>query len=181
VVKRDEFTFSQYFGQFDAQPTSKMIMARSTIPHPRVRLCNFHECASRYSFDRRTAFPCGILHDRSARYDLLTGVFMLTPLAYIAGRPSVTVSAMMRNWCLVFIGNFAGALTIALMMSVIFTFGFTLPPDKIGQVIGHVGESRTISYAELGVAGLLTLFIRAILCNWMVSTAVAGAMMSYLI
>jgi formate transporter len=123
-------------------------------------------------------FPVGFCMIYLLGYDLLTGVFMLTPLAYFAGRPSVTVKAMVRNWFLVFIGNVAGAVTISFMMSIIFTFGFTLPPDKIGQIIAHIGESRTIGYAEHGVAGMLTLFTRAILCNWMVSTAVAGAMMS---
>src|SRR6187455_2371349 len=54
-------------------------------------------------------------------YDLLTGVFVLAPLALIDKRPGVTVGGVLRNWGLVFLGNFAGALTVALMMSFVFT------------------------------------------------------------
>lgn len=42
----------------------------------------------------------------------------------------------------------------------------------------HIGESRTLGYAEYGASGMLTLFVRGMLCNWMVSTGVAGAMMA---
>ena len=29
------------------------------------------------------------------------------------------------------------------MMAIVTTFGFSTPPDKVGQVIGIIGESRT--------------------------------------
>ena len=77
-----------------------------------------------------------------------------------------------------FLGNFAGAFTVAVMMSIILTNGFQTPPDKVGQIIGQVGEQRTIGYAEFGGAGMLTLFLRAVMCNWMVSTGVVSAMIS---
>jgi formate transporter len=41
-----------------------------------------------------------------------------------------------------------------------------------------IGESRTLGYEQYGLAGMLTLFVRALLCNWMVSTGVVGAMIS---
>jgi len=88
------------------------------------------------------------------------------------------MSGVLRNWGLVFVGNFAGALTVALMMSIIFTYGFTVEPSLVGQKIGTIGEGRTVGYAEHGAAGMLTLFIRGVLCNWMVSTGVVGAMVS---
>ncbi len=111
-------------------------------------------------------------------FDLLTGVFTLVPVAWLDGRPGVTFGGMLRNWTLVFFGNFAGALTVALMMAIMFTFAFTVPPDAVGQKIGHIGEGRTVGYAAHGAAGMLTLFIRGVLCNWMVSTGVVAAMMS---
>ena len=55
-------------------------------------------------------------------FDLLTGVFVLTPLALIDKRPGVTVGGVLRNWGLVFIGNFAGAFTVAVMMAFVFTY-----------------------------------------------------------
>ena len=123
-------------------------------------------------------FPVGFCMLYLLGFDLLTGVFVLCPLALIDKRPGVTLSGVLRNWGLVFIGNFAGAFLVALMMAVIFTFGFSTPPDKVGTVIAGIGEARTLGYAKYGAAGMLTLFIRGMLCNWMVSTGVVGAMIS---
>jgi formate/nitrite transporter len=123
-------------------------------------------------------FPVGFCMLYLFGFDLLTGVFVLSPLALIDRRPGVTLGGVLRNWGLVFVGNFAGAFTVAVMMSIVFTFGFSSPPDKVGQVIGTIGESRTVGYAAHGAAGMLTLFIRGMLCNWMVSAGVVGAMIS---
>src|SRR6187397_1864484 len=111
-------------------------------------------------------------------FDLVTGAFVLTPLALLDKRPGVTFGGVMRNWGLVFVGNFVGSFTVAVLMSTIFTFAFTTDPNPIGQFIAHVGETRTIGYKEHGLGGMLTLFVRAMLCNWMVSTGVVGAMIS---
>ncbi|HEX8604904.1 MAG TPA: formate/nitrite transporter family protein, partial [Pseudoduganella sp.] len=83
-----------------------------------------------------------------------------------------------RNWGLVFTGNFGGAFTVAVMMAIVTTFGFSTPPNAVGHAIGVIGESRTLGYANYGAAGMLTLFVRGMLCNWMVSTGVVGAMIS---
>lgn len=123
-------------------------------------------------------FPVGFCMLYLLGFDLLTGVFVLSPLALIDKRPGVTIGGVLRNWGLVFVGNFLGALTVALMMAVVFTYGFSAPPDKVGMTIAGVGESRTLGYAQYGAAGMLTIFIRGVLCNWMVSTGVVGAMIS---
>ena len=123
-------------------------------------------------------FPVGFCMLYLMGFDLLTGVFMLTPLALIDKRPGVTTAGILRNWGLVFVGNFAGAFTVAVMMAIIFTFGFTQGPDAVGQKIGVIGEGRTVGYASHGAAGMLTLFIRGVLCNWMVAMGVVGAMIS---
>lgn len=123
-------------------------------------------------------FPVGFCLLYLLGFDLLTGVFTLVPLAWIDGRPGVTLGGVLRNWTLVFFGNFAGALTVALMMAIVFTFGFSQAPDAVGQKIGTIGEARTVGYAAHGAAGMLTLFIRGVLCNWMVSTGVVAAIMS---
>ncbi|QNE04073.1 formate/nitrite transporter family protein [Croceicoccus marinus] len=123
-------------------------------------------------------FPVGFCMLYLMGFDLLTGVFTLVPLALFDKRPGVTIGGMLRNWGLVFCGNFAGAMTVALFMAIIFTTGFSQAPNEIGQKIGVIGESRTLGYAAAGGAGMLTLFIRAVMCNWMVSTGVVAAMMS---
>lgn len=123
-------------------------------------------------------FPVGFCILYLLGFDLLTGVFVLTPLALIDKRPGVTIGGVLRNWGLVFTGNFGGAFTVAVLMAIIFTFGFSTAPNAVGKAIGTIGESRTVGYANYGAAGMLTLFIRGMLCNWMVSTGVVGAMIS---
>ncbi|RDH74207.1 formate/nitrite transporter family protein [Mycolicibacterium moriokaense] len=123
-------------------------------------------------------FPVGFCLLYLMGFDLLTGVFTLVPLALIDKRRDVTVRSMLRNWGLVFLGNFAGALTVALMVAVIVTYGFTVDPNEVGQKLGEIGAARTVGYAAHGAGGMLTLFIRGMLCNWMVSTGVVAAMMS---
>lgn len=123
-------------------------------------------------------FPVGFCTLYLLGFDLLTGVFTLCPLALLDHRPGVTVRGLLRNWGLVFVGNFAGAMTVAVFMAIIFTTGFSHEPDAVGQKIGQIGEARTLGYAAAGWAGMLTLFTRAVMCNWMVSTGVVAAMMS---
>jgi len=64
------------------------------------------------------------------------------------------------------------------MMSFILTYGFNTEPGTVGEKLAAIGESRTLGYAEFGLAGWITIFIRGMLCNWMVSMGVVGAMIS---
>jgi formate/nitrite transporter len=123
-------------------------------------------------------FPVGFSMLYLFGFDLLTGVFVLAPLALIDRRPGVTIEGVLRNWGLVFVGNFLGAFTVAVMMAIVVTFGFSTPPDKVGVALANIGVSRTVGYADHGAAGMLTLFVRGVLCNWMVSAGVVGAMIS---
>jgi formate transporter len=123
-------------------------------------------------------FPVGFCMLYLLGFDLLTGVFVLTPLAWLDKRPGVNTGGILRNWGLVFTGNFLGALTVAVMMSIVFTYGFSVEPDAVGKKLAGIGEARTLGYAKYGVAGWFTIFVRGMLCNWMVSTGVVGAMIS---
>lgn len=123
-------------------------------------------------------FPVGFCMLYLMGFDLLTGVFMLAPLALLDKRPGVTLPGVLRNWGLVFVGNFSGALMVAVMFAIIFTYGFNTEPNEVGQKIASIGEARTLGYKAHGFGGMLTLFIRGVLCNWMVSMGVVGAMIS---
>jgi formate/nitrite transporter len=123
-------------------------------------------------------FPVGFCMLYLLGFDLLTGVFVLSPLALIDRRPGVTLGGVLRNWGLVFVGNFAGALTVAVLMAFVFTYGFTAEPGPVGQKIAGIGVARTLGYAKYGIPGWLTIFVRGMLCNWMVSTGVVAAMIS---
>lgn len=123
-------------------------------------------------------FPVGFIVLYLMGYDLITGVFTLVPLALIARRPGVTVSSMLRVWGLVFLGNFLGAIAVAVLMAIVVTYGFSTPPNEVGMALREIGHGRTVGYADHGAAGMLTLFLRGVLCNWMVSTGVVGAFMA---
>ena len=123
-------------------------------------------------------FPVGFVMLYLLGFDLLTGVFVLAPLAVFDKRPGCTWGGVLRNWGLVFTGNFAGALTTAVMMAIYFTYGFSIEPSEVGKTLAGIGVGRTLGYAEYGFAGWMTIFVRGMLCNWMVSAGVVGAMIS---
>src|SRR5437763_313986 len=70
-------------------------------------------------------FPVGFAMLYLLGFDLLTGVFVLSPLALIDKRPGVTLGGVLRNWGLVFVGNFAGAFTVGVIMAFVTNFVFT--------------------------------------------------------
>lgn len=123
-------------------------------------------------------FPVGFVMLYLMGFDLLTGVFVLVPLALLDKRAGVTVNQVLRVWGLVFIGNFLGAIVVALMISFILTYGYSIDPGIVGNKIASIGEARTLGYKEYGLSGWLTIFVRGMLCNWMVSMGVVGAMIS---
>lgn len=123
-------------------------------------------------------FPVGFVLLYLMGFDLLTGVFTLVPLALLDKRRGVTLKSMLRNWGLVFLGNLGGGVTVALLISIYLTMGFSTPPGEVGDALMEIGHQRTLGYADYGAAGLLTLFVLAVMCNWMVSTGVVAAMMS---
>jgi formate transporter len=123
-------------------------------------------------------FPVGFIMLYLMKFDLLTGVFTLVPLAVIDKRAGCTVNQMLRNWGLVFVGNFAGALTVAFFASFILTYGYNTDGGALAEKVGHIGEARTLGYQAHGIDGWFTIFIRGMLCNWMVSMGVVGAMIS---
>ncbi len=123
-------------------------------------------------------FPVGFIMLYLMKFDLLTGVFTLVPLALLDKRPGVTTGGMLRNWGLVFAGNFCGAISVAFMMSFILTYGYNVDGGAIAAKVATIGESRTLGYQAQGIDGWITIFIRGMLCNWMVSMGVVGAMIS---
>ena len=123
-------------------------------------------------------FPVGFIMLYLCKFDLLTGVFTLVPLALIDKRPGCTMSGLMRNWGLVFLGNLSGALMVAFFASFILTYGYQTDGGVMAEKVSKIGEARTLGYQAQGVGGWFTIFIRGMLCNWMVSMGVVGAMIS---
>ncbi|MFY0642499.1 MAG: formate/nitrite transporter family protein, partial [Bermanella sp.] len=105
-------------------------------------------------------FPVGFIMLYLMKFDLLTGVFTLVPLAWLDKRPGITPSQILRNWGIVFLGNFAGAMTTAFFVSFILTYGYNTDGGALAAKVASIGESRTLGYQEHGIAGWFTIFIR---------------------
>jgi len=111
-------------------------------------------------------------------FDLLTGVFALAPLALFEKRPGVTKAGILRNWLLVGLGNLIGAVSVAFLVALTFTMNFSVDPGAVGQAFIKASTSRSLGFAEHGLDGWITVFVKGILCNWMVCLGVVGAMVS---
>lgn len=123
-------------------------------------------------------FPVGFCILNLMGFDLLTGVFALVPLALFEKRKGVTIGGVLKNWGLVGLGNLIGALSVATLVAIAWTFAFTTEPGAAGKAIAKAATARTLGFAEHGFAGMVTVFVKGILCNWMVSLGVVGAMLS---
>jgi formate transporter len=106
--------------------------------------------------------------------ELVTGSFALIPVAVIAKKASGT--QMLKNWIWVSIGHIIGAVFYAILYIIAVT--------QLGQVTNHavaakilsVAEAKTLGYKSLGSEGILVVFVKAMLCNWMVTLGAVMAM-----
>ncbi len=121
-------------------------------------------------------FPVGFSMIVVLGLDLITGSFALLPMAVMAGR--ATPAAMLRNWLVTFIGNFAGALVYAVLAWVVLTNADTNTGAVIGDRLRAAVEGRTAGYEALGMAGMVTVFVKAMLCNWLVCFGVTMGLAS---
>ncbi|OEE38679.1 formate/nitrite transporter family protein, partial [Vibrio anguillarum] len=123
-------------------------------------------------------FPVGFCILNLMGFDLLTGVFALAPLALFEKRAGVTKAGVLRNWGLVGLGNLIGAVAVAFLVALTFTMNFSIEPSAVGQAFIKASTARTLGFAEHGINGWITVFVKGILCNWMVCLGVVGAMTS---
>ncbi|MFW7269979.1 formate/nitrite transporter family protein [Gluconacetobacter sp. Hr-1-5] len=112
-------------------------------------------------------FPAGFVLIILLGMELLTGNFGIMPLAAFAGR--IGAGAVFRNWVLVFIGNLLGSLIYATMFWIAITDCGHVSGGALGDKLRALAVTKTTAYEAFGVAGMVTVFVKAILCNWMVS------------
>ncbi|WP_417787542.1 hypothetical protein [Stutzerimonas xanthomarina] len=62
-------------------------------------------------------------------------------------------------------------------MAFVFTTGFSTDPGPWAKR-SRTSVKHALGYAEFRRAGWFTIFLRGMLCNWMVSMGVVGAMIS---
>lgn len=107
-----------------------------------------------------SVFPIGLILTLIAGGELLTGNMMAVPLASLAQK--VDVKQLLKNWSLITISNFVGAIFIA------YLFGHIVGLTETGPFL-----AKTIDVAEHKLsASFLEAFVSGIGCNWLVAAAV---------
>jgi formate/nitrite transporter len=122
-------------------------------------------------------FPVGFVMIVLLGLELVTGSFAITTLAAVSGRSSWTQVTTNLTW--VFIANLAGSLFYGALLYVVLTNMGSEAPSGIAANIVKITEAKTIGYASHGFAGLVTVFTKAVLCNWMVRLGVVMALTSH--
>ncbi|HXT75972.1 MAG TPA: formate/nitrite transporter family protein [Candidatus Eisenbacteria bacterium] len=118
-------------------------------------------------------FPVGFVILVLLGLELVTGNFALLPAGLMAG--TLSFPKLARNLFWVYLGNLIGSLLFALLFFLAITNWRTGNGGAIADLIKQAALKKTTGYSALGLSGWGTVFIKAILCNWMVTV---GAMMA---
>jgi formate/nitrite transporter len=119
-------------------------------------------------------FPVGLIMIVLLGLELVTGSFALVPLPFLQGEASA--GAVVTNWSWVFLGNLIGSVAYGALIAIALTDMGAIAPAGVAARIVAAAEAKTTGYAAFGFAGLVTVFVKGILCNWMVCLAVVLAM-----
>jgi formate/nitrite transporter len=119
-------------------------------------------------------FPVGLIIIVLLGLELVTGSFGILPLAYLEHGTDPT--RILANWGWVFLGNLIGSVAYGALLAIALTNMGTIAPSGVAARIIAIAEAKTIGYAAIGSAGIITAFVKAILCNWLVCLGVVLAM-----
>lgn len=119
-------------------------------------------------------FPVGFVMILLLNLELVTGNFAMIPMAVM--RSKTNMPRLVHNFSWAFLGNLLGGLFYALLFAIVITKFWHTGDGEMIQKIIKVGEAKTLAYKEYGMDGMIVGFIKAILCNWMVTL---GAVMAF--
>ncbi len=121
-------------------------------------------------------FPVGFVMIVLLGLELVTGSFALVPLAALERRRSWAQVISNLTW--VFLANLAGSVAYGVLLYVTLGGLSGGAPQGIAARLVALAEAKTTAYAALGSTGMLVVFVKAILCNWMVCLGVVMAFTS---
>jgi formate/nitrite transporter len=121
-------------------------------------------------------FPVSLVMIVLLGLELVTGSFALLPLGHLAH--GIARERVLANWGWVFLGNLMGSVAYGALLAVALTNMGMVEPNGVAQQIVKVAEAKTTGYAAFGIAGVVTAFVKAVLCNWLVCLGVVMAMTS---
>jgi len=121
-------------------------------------------------------FPVGFAMIMLLGLELVTGNFALLPLAPLEGKS--LWSAVVANWYWVFLGNLLGAISFGGLLAITLTNMGATAPTAVAVRIITAAEIKTVANEALGNAGMVSVFVKGILCNWLVCLGVVMAIRS---
>ncbi len=122
-------------------------------------------------------FPVGFAIITLLGLEVITGSFALVPLAFVEKRISFTRLLVAFFW--VYLGNLAGSVLYAAMLWVALTTSGQVPDTTgLAAFLIKTGHAKSTHYVEFGSFGFFTAFVKAMLCNWMVTLGVVLPMAS---
>jgi len=121
-------------------------------------------------------FPVALVIIVLLGLELVTGSFAIVPLARLEGK--ATWGAVIANWSWVYLANLLGCIAFGLLIAISLTNMGKAEVDGVAARIVAVAEAKTIANEAIGVAGMVSLFVKGVLCNWLVSLGVVLAMTS---
>ena len=119
-------------------------------------------------------FPVGLVMIVLLGLELVTGSFALLPLARL--EQTSGPGPILANWAWVFLGNLLGSIAYGALLAIALTSFGKVEAAGVAARIVATAEAKTIGYAALGSAGMITVFVKAMLCNWLVCMGVVLAM-----
>jgi formate/nitrite transporter len=121
-------------------------------------------------------FPVGFVILVLLGLELATGNFAVLPAGLLAG--NVTLPRLLRNWIWVYLGNLFGSLLFVALFYLAITNFRTGNGGPVAELLRQAALKKTVGYAALGGSGWGTAFVKAILCNWMVTIGTFMALAS---
>ena len=119
-------------------------------------------------------FPISLIIIVLLGLELVTGSFGLLPLARLEGKAAW--SAIGVNWSWVYLGNLLGSIVYGGLLAITLTNMGKVEPSGIAARIVSIAEAKTVANEAIGLAGMVSVFVKAILCNWLVCLGVVMAM-----
>jgi formate transporter len=121
-------------------------------------------------------FPVSLVMIVILGLELVTGSFGLLPIARLEQNSST--GSIVTNFGWVFIGNLIGSVAYGVLLAIALTNMWSIAPTGVAARIVATAEAKTIAYEAMGFAGLVTAFVKGMLCNWLVCMGVVMAMAS---
>lgn len=121
-------------------------------------------------------FPVGFIIIVLLGLELVTGNFALIPLSVLEKK--TTFTRMLANYGYSILGHLIGCSFYALLYIIVITNMWSKMDAPMIQNLINVAEAKTLGYKSLGSEGILLVFVKAILCNWMVTLGVVMALTS---